>query len=42
MIGNFDCQTCYYPNRLLVTIDFVIRHAQDYFSLFIHIMYIIL
>jgi len=39
---NMDCQTCHYFNKMLVTIDFVVNHAQNYFSLFIHIMYTIL
>ncbi len=39
---NLDCQTYNYSNRLLVTIDFVKRHAWNYFNSFIHIMYTIL
>jgi hypothetical protein len=30
------------PINCLITIDFVTRHAQSYFILFIHIMYTIL
>ncbi len=41
VIAKFELLTYHYPNRLLVTIDFVTRHAQSYFSLFIHIMYAI-
>ncbi len=28
---NLNCQTYHYPNRLLITINFVTRHAQNYF-----------
>jgi len=30
-----------YLNRLLVIINFVARYTQSYFSLFIHIMYVV-
>ncbi len=30
-----------YLNRLLVIINFVVRYPQSYFSLFIHILYVV-
>ncbi len=33
MIRKFGLLKMSYPNRLLVSIDFVTRHAQNYFSM---------
>ncbi len=39
MIKNLDHQTYHYPNKLLININFVTRHAQNVFSsMFIHII----
>jgi hypothetical protein len=42
MIGKFGLSNMPLSQfRLLITIDFVTKHAQTYFSSFIHIMYTI-
>jgi hypothetical protein len=42
VIEKFGLSNSHYPNRVLITIDFVTRHAQSYFYSFICIMYVIL